>query len=113
MSGFLPQIITQALFHFNVDKKLRIDEVVIISTTTGLDTYYNGYDARNTPIFLGDNGKFSDFFHEYNLPQPTLKTHKIADSAGHLIGQLTSQQDFDAAAFTILNKLKRISVEDK
>ena len=112
VSGFQPQIITQALYHFNIDRKIHIDEVVLISTATTIDTYYKGYDVRQTPVFIGSNGKLSEFFLEYDLPQPILKIFKIADSEGNLLTKIRVKKDFDAAALTILNKLRDLGLRE-
>lgn len=103
VSGSTPQIITETLYVYAVEKKLHFEEIHIITTTHGKEQVNRELLAKNRLYHLCE---------DYGLDPQTLPSPRITlieDSNGKPLEDVRTLSDNECAARTIINFIRDYS----
>lgn len=107
VAGSTPQILTETLYDFIIQRSLPIVELVIITTKFGQGVF-------EQKLFDNQNGKFYRFCSEYNLLAYTYKiTFVIIENKhGRQLIDIRSEEDNRAAANCIVKTIRKYAQDD-
>ena len=115
VSGATPQIVTETLYVLAIEKKIRIDEIQIITTQDGEDKILTGkINGRGEPtesLLNKKEGQFYKFIKDYKNEVGKIKFNKscivvIKDKKGKLLNDIRSVEENELAGDQIAEHVK-------
>ncbi len=105
--GTTPQIITESLYHLMVLKSVPIDEVHLITTTTGRE-------KAEKLLFDNGRGAFFRFCDDYHFSSTEIvpNYHLIHDSNGRELPDIRTPEDNQAAADCFLQVTRELTLRE-
>ena len=107
VSGLTPQIITETLYGLVVEKRNKIDEIVIITTTVGEEILKK--------YFLKADGPLYRFFGEYNIMPHEIQTKiiLIRNNRGEALEDIRTREDNEDMAKTVMQTVYELTFNEK
>lgn len=105
VTGLTPQVVTETLYALYKSGQTLPDSIHILSTSEGVDR------ARLTLI---NDHWFERFYKDYKLPQPVFNAahiHVLQDQNGQALQDIRSQQDNQAMADAITEKIRQFTAD--
>jgi len=104
--GLTPQIITETLYGLIVERKIKIHQIVIITTGVG--------EKILNESFLKVDGALYQFFQEYEiLPhEVSLKIVPIKNGQGEVLEDIRTRQDNEDMAKTIMQTVYQLTADN-
>jgi len=109
--GLVPNVVTEALWYFNVKKNIPIEELHIVTTSAGKNVLLYGNRKRNIRKFLGGDGVIEEFCREYDVSLEFSESNikVISDDKGSQESDVRNVSAMYAAGDTIFKEYKRLT----